>query len=141
MPINTQDLMNAVSLICDEHNMRCTISQSAKGAMVTAGTTFIGGILGGPIGLAVGAIIGGVGSAVKLNGTFKPVSEILRNDMTNDQRKQLQEHIINAVRNIHPTDLAMLIPLIMAGDRSIQTAVIRTVTSFITNEMGLRMID
>lgn len=98
------------------------------------------GILGGPIGLAMGAIIGGVSSAVKFSGTFKPLSEILRYDLTERQQQQLYESINNAVRDIHPTDITLLIPLIM-GDAGIQMAVLRTVTSFITNEMGLRMID
>lgn len=98
------------------------------------------GILGGPFGLAVGAVVGGVSSAVKFRGTFRPLGEILRHDLSDRQREQLQEHIINSVRAIHPTDIAMLLPLIM-GDAGVQRAVLSTVTSFITNEMGLRMID
>lgn len=107
---------------------------------MTGASAFIGGILGGPVGLAAGAIIGGVGSAYKMQGTFKPVGQILRQDLTQAQRERLQDHIMMAVRDIGPTDLALLIPMIM-GDAGIQTAVLRTVTSFVTNEMGLRMID
>lgn len=77
---------------------------------------------------------------MKFKGTFKPLGEILRHDLTERQREQLQQHIINSVRDVHPTDLAMLIPLIM-GDAGVQRAVLSTVTSFVTNEMGLRMID
>lgn len=31
MPINTVELINAVSLICDQHEMKVTVQQSAKG--------------------------------------------------------------------------------------------------------------
>ncbi|XP_063701368.1 protein C19orf12 homolog [Culicoides brevitarsis] len=139
MPVDTVELINAVSLICDEREMRVTMKQSAKGAAITGATAFLGGVLGGPVGLAAGAILGGVGSAYKMQG-WKPLGEILRNDLTPTQRERLQSHIMAAVRDVGPQDLALLIPIIM-GDAAVQTAVLRTVTSFVTNEMGLRMID
>ena len=45
MPINTVELINAASIICDEHNMRVTLRQSAKGAMATGVSAFIGGMV------------------------------------------------------------------------------------------------
>lgn len=106
---------------------------------MTGASAFLGGILGGPVGLAAGAIIGGVGSAYKMQ-SWKPIGEILRNDLTETQRERLMSHVMMAVRDIGIQDLALLIPMIM-GDAAIQTAVLRTVTSFVTNEMGLQILD
>lgn len=65
---------------------------------------------------------------------FRAVGDIIQNDMTMAQKEQLQEHIVNAVREIHPVDIAMLLPL-LANTASIQQTVLRTVTTFVTNEL------
>lgn len=41
---------------------------------------------------------------------------------------------MNSVRGIHPTDLALLMPLVMSTP-SLQEAVLKTVVTFISNEM------
>lgn len=43
MPVDTRELMNAVAIIADEQNMRVTIQQSGKAALITGATTFVGG--------------------------------------------------------------------------------------------------
>lgn len=131
MPINTQDLMDGISVLADQQNMRVTVKQSCKGAMICAATCFVGGMILGPVGLAIGGTAGGISAAMMSKGSFKPVSEIIRNDLTVQEREMLTEKIIGAVREFEPTDLALLLPLIM-GNPSIQQSVLRTVTSFIS---------
>lgn len=160
MVINTSELLDGIAILTDEQNMRVTITSSAKGAMITGATCFVGGILAGPIGLAVGGVLGGLSSWKLMQGNifhssltglgfltnglvsgqFKPISEVIRNDMTIRQKEMLKEHILAAVSGFEPKDLAILLPLIM-GNHSIQTAVLRTVVSFITNEMHLQIVD
>lgn len=65
---------------------------------------------------------------------FRSVGDIIQNEMTMQQQEQLKEHIVNAFREIHPGDLALLIPL-LTNTPSIQQAVIRTLTTFVTNEL------
>lgn len=65
---------------------------------------------------------------------FRSVGDIIQNDLTMVQKELLQEHIVNAVREIHPTDIVMLLPL-LANTPSLQQAVLRTVTTFVTNEL------
>lgn len=50
----------------------------------------------------------------------------------------LHEHIVNTVRQIQPTDVVALLPLLM-NSASIQQAVIKTVISFIQNEMRMHI--
>lgn len=45
MPVNTQELMNAIGIITDERNMRVSIRQSGKAAIITGTTTFVGGMV------------------------------------------------------------------------------------------------
>lgn len=69
---------------------------------------------------------------------FRPVGHIIRHELNEEQRERLTEHIVNSVRQIHPTDLIAILPLIMA-ETSLQMAVLKTVTTFITNEMQLHV--
>jgi hypothetical protein len=54
MPINTTELLSVVSKITEGKQVRVTIKESLKGSGVAATTTLVGGLLLGPIGLAVG---------------------------------------------------------------------------------------
>lgn len=65
---------------------------------------------------------------------FRSVGDIIQNELSMEQKEQLQEHIVNAVREIHPVDIAMLLPL-LANTPSLQQAALRTVTAFVTNEL------
>uniref|UniRef100_A0A0K8TQN5 Putative conserved plasma membrane protein n=1 Tax=Tabanus bromius TaxID=304241 RepID=A0A0K8TQN5_TABBR len=140
MPVTATEVIDAVSVLTDDANMKVTLKQSGKGAIICGATCFVGGIVGGPIGLAVGGMLGGLGAAALTHGTFKPVSEIIKNDLTPGQKEELSTRVMNVVREIHPSDIVVLLPLIL-GNPSMQQAVLRTVTSFITGEMRLQIVD
>lgn len=69
---------------------------------------------------------------------FRPVGDIIRNDLTVRQKEMLHEHIVNTVRQIQPIDVVALLPLLM-NSASIQQAVIKTVISFVQNEMRMHI--
>lgn len=60
MVVNTSALMEAVAVLTDDRNLRVTIQQSGKGALVCGACSFIGGIIAGPVGMAVGGTLGGL---------------------------------------------------------------------------------
>lgn len=60
MVVNTSAFMEAVATLMDDHNLRVSIQQSGKGALVCGACSFIGGLLAGPVGLAVGGTLGGL---------------------------------------------------------------------------------
>lgn len=72
-------------------------------------------------------------------GQFKSVAEVIRNDMTDRQREQLKDHILAVASDFEVTDLAALLPMIMMSNSSIQAAVLKTVITFVTNEMHLQI--
>lgn len=71
---------------------------------------------------------------------FRPVSDIIRNELTYEQRERLLEHIVNSVREVEAIDLVALLPL-LAGNIMLQKAILNTVVTFITNEMKLQIVD
>lgn len=54
MPINTEQALSLVTQLCEEEKLRVTFKESLKGGAIAGITTIIGGLLGGPIGLAIG---------------------------------------------------------------------------------------
>lgn len=68
MTINTKELLDAVAILTDEAEMKVTLKSSAKGALICGGSAFVGAILMGPIGLAVGGTVGGVTAAYLSKG-------------------------------------------------------------------------
>jgi len=54
MPINSRELLSVVAQITEDRHVRVTVRESLKGGCITGATAAAGGILLGPIGLAVG---------------------------------------------------------------------------------------
>ncbi|EDW06215.1 protein C19orf12 homolog [Drosophila mojavensis] len=140
MPIDTRELMEAIAIIADERNIRVAVKQSGKGTAICAACCFAGGLLMGPVGLAVGGAAGGIAAYKLTSGTFRPLGEVILNDLTDAQREQLVQHVTTAVADVRPTDLVMLLPLI-TQNASIQQAVLNTIMSFVTNELRMQIID
>lgn len=57
MPINTVEVLSLVTQVCEDENLRVPIKESVKGGFIAGTTTAIGGLLGGPVGLAVGELL------------------------------------------------------------------------------------
>ncbi len=54
MPLNTREIIRVISDLSEIRPLRVTIYSSAKGAAITGGSTFVGGLLLGPVGMALG---------------------------------------------------------------------------------------
>ncbi|KAJ6637561.1 Protein Nazo [Pseudolycoriella hygida] len=140
MTVNTREFFDGVAILTDQRNMRVTMKQSAKGAMICGASSFAGGLVFGPVGLAIGGIIGGLSAWQMSKDEFKSLGEIIKNDLTDYQREQLLQHIMASVRDIEITDIAILLPLLMSTE-SVQATVLKTVVTYIGRELSLRVVD
>lgn len=57
MPINTVEVLSLVTQVCENEDLRVPIKESLKGGLIAGTTTTIGGLLGGPMGLAIGELL------------------------------------------------------------------------------------
>ncbi|XP_067640531.1 protein Nazo [Eurosta solidaginis] len=140
MPVDSRELIEAISIIANEQNVRVTMKQSTKGAMVCAASAFAGGLLLGPVGLAVGGTAGSLMAYKMTSGSFRPLADVLLNDLTDAQQEQLIRHVNKALAEFQISDLAILLPMIMSN-ANIQQAVLKTAKSFVSNELKLQIID
>uniref|UniRef100_A0A1A9X024 Uncharacterized protein n=1 Tax=Glossina brevipalpis TaxID=37001 RepID=A0A1A9X024_9MUSC len=130
MPIDNIEIIRAISVIADERMVRVTVKQCGKGAVICAASSFVGGMLLGPLGLALGGAAGGLAAYKTTQGSFRPLAEVLINDLSDTQKERLVNHVRRAVEQFHPSDLVMLAPLIL-NNVAIQDAVLKTIYSFI----------
>lgn len=68
MPVTGRQIIQAVSQLTELEEMQITIKESAKWAAITGAAVMTGGMLFGPVGLALGGIIGGVAGAMQEQG-------------------------------------------------------------------------
>ncbi|KAG7168073.1 protein C19orf12 homolog isoform X1 [Homarus americanus] len=94
MPIDTQEALNLLAQVCEEQELGVTVKESVKGGVIAGGATMIGGLLGGPFGLAIGGALGGITAAYMSQGKFKSVASVILYDLTSAQK----EHLANSVR-------------------------------------------
>ena len=110
MTIETNDLIRLVIELMGEHSVQVTARQSMKGALITGTCSFIGGLMAGPPGLAIGGASGGLLSAWYTKGTFKSVREAL-NDLPYERKRQIAAQIQEIVNKLEIDDLAELVRL------------------------------
>ena len=88
MVISYSSVMEVLTVLCEERKLMVAVRESGKGALLTGGVAGLGGLLLGPLGLALGGAVGGCLAAWRAQGTFKPLIEVILVDMKQDQRGQ-----------------------------------------------------
>lgn len=54
MPINTDEIIKLVAELSTLEELKVTVTESAKGACIVGASAFVGSLMGGPPGLALG---------------------------------------------------------------------------------------
>jgi predicted Zn-dependent peptidase len=73
-------------------------------------------------------------------GSFKSVAEIIRYDLTETQKLQLYNHILEAFKDVRPEDLIAFIPLLLTPGHY-QNLALEQMILFFTNQMQMQIID
>ncbi|NXB03013.1 CS012 protein, partial [Cnemophilus loriae] len=132
MPIHVDDVMKLLSHVAQVKGMKAAVAHSGRGALLTGVSAFVGGVLGGPPGIAVGGALGGL-VGWKTSGQFKSVPQILI-ELPATEKQKLCDEAMAVIRNLDWTDAAQLIGLVMANP-GLTDKVLGVLTSYLTNEL------
>ncbi|NWH85116.1 CS012 protein, partial [Aegithalos caudatus] len=132
MPIRPDDVMALLSHLAKVKGMKAAVTNSGKGALLTGASAFVGGVLGGPPGIAVGGAVGGLLGWIT-SGQFKSVPQILV-ELPDAEKQKLCAEATAIVKNLNWTDAAQLIAVVMANP-SVRDMVLGVLTNFLTNEL------
>ncbi|KAL2088858.1 hypothetical protein ACEWY4_015757 [Coilia grayii] len=133
MPSRMDDVMRLCCDLSANQQIKVAVKNSSKGAAVAGGTAFIGGLLAGPPGLAVGGAVGGLLGCWMTSGQFKPLPQILL-ELPPHQQQKLYTDVMSVLGSVDWTDVAQLIALVM-GNATLQQQVTATLLSYITKEL------
>ncbi|KAM6300341.1 protein C19orf12 homolog [Aegotheles albertisi] len=133
MPANVDDVMQLFCHLSQEKNMRAAVKHSGRGALMTGAAAFIGGLMGGPPGIAVGGAFGGLLGAWMTTGQFKPVPQILL-ELPPAEQKKLYDEAIAILRSIDWTDIAQLTALVMTN-ASLQQKLTGVLINYLSKEL------
>nr|XP_053656045.1 protein C19orf12 homolog [Cherax quadricarinatus] len=139
MPLNTKEVLHLVEQLCEEKQLRVAVRESVKGGMLAGGTTLIGGLLGGPFGLALGGAVGGLTAAYLSQGKFKSVVSIIRHDLTAAQRQRLANSVHRILNDVSAADILALSAFIIQPH--LKELILREVFSFFQSQLQMQIID
>jgi len=130
MVLSYNDIMELLRVLSDEKNLRVTVTESGKGALVAGGVAGIGGLVLGPVGLALGGTVGGCLAAYMGHGKFKPLAKVIMEDIKDDQKLQLVNAVRGVMGNLDAGDAVTLIALVTSNDGLRNRVVTEMITFF-----------
>ncbi|XP_008046622.1 protein C19orf12 homolog isoform X1 [Carlito syrichta] len=133
MPVVVEDVLKLLCSISGSRRMKAAVKHAGRGALVTGAVAFIGGLTGGPPGLAVGGAVGGLLGAWMTSGQFKPVPQIVMELPPAEQQKLFNEATA-IIRNLEWTDAVQLTALVM-GSEALQQQLLAMLTNYLTKEL------
>ncbi|XP_026477671.1 protein C19orf12 homolog [Ctenocephalides felis] len=136
MPVTGRQIIQAVSQLTELEEMQITFKESAKWAAITGAAVLTGGMLLGPVGLALGGIVGGVAGAIQGQGNFKSAAEIILNDLSASEQRQLAARLQGLLNNVLIEDVAVL-AMFLTDNEHVRRQVIRVVTNFLANDLQM----
>ncbi|NXO61242.1 CS012 protein, partial [Phainopepla nitens] len=132
MPIRVDDVMALLSHVAKVKGMKAAVTHSGRGALLTGASAFVGGLVGGPPGIALGGAVGGLIGWIT-SGQFKPVPQILM-ELPAAEKQKLCAEAMGIVKNLDWTDAAQLIALVMTNT-SLADKVLGVLKIYLTNEL------
>ncbi|XP_013796707.1 protein C19orf12 homolog [Apteryx mantelli] len=133
MPIRIDDVMQLFCHLSQEKGMKAAVRHSGRGALLAGATAFIGGLVGGPPGIAVGGAFGGLLGAWMTTGQFRPVPQILLELPPAEQQKLYDEALV-ILRSLDWTDIAQLTALVM-GNAGLQQKLTGVLINYLSKEL------
>ncbi|XP_045652078.1 protein C19orf12 homolog isoform X1 [Ursus americanus] len=133
MPVMVDDVMKLLCSVSGERKMKAAVKHSGKGALITGAVAFIGGLVGGPPGLAAGGAVGGLLGAWMTSGQFKPIPQIIMELPPAEQQKLFNE-VTAIVRHLEWTDAVQLTTLVM-GSEALKQQLLAMLVNYVTKEL------
>ncbi|XP_060132448.1 protein C19orf12 homolog [Zootoca vivipara] len=134
--LTEQEMMQLLSRLSEVWGMKVATKQPKRVSLMAGLGAFFGGLLGGgPVGIAVGATVGGLLSKQMTAGQFKPVRQIIQ-EMPPEKQQQLYKIALRVIRDrdMEWPNVAQLMNLVME-DVAIQEQLVGVVMDYLANEL------
>ncbi|XP_043764714.1 protein C19orf12 homolog [Cervus elaphus] len=126
--------MRLLCSISEKRKMKAAFKYSWLGAIVTRTMVFVGGLMGGPPGIAIGGAIRGLLGAWMMSGKFKPVPQTIM-ELLADKQERLFINAIAILRQLPWTNVEQLTMLVM-GSETLQEQLVDMLKNYFSKELG-----
>ncbi|KAG8185371.1 hypothetical protein JTE90_023117 [Oedothorax gibbosus] len=130
------EIISFLGELAEEEDMRVTVQQTARGGCIAGGGAVVGGLTAGPVGLAVGGIIGSILGAAT-SKSFKPVAQIIK-EMPDHKKERLAGRVRNILTNRDIQTLAALAVTTGAAG-AVRHEIVQELQRYITAEMQMAL--
>lgn len=112
MTVDVDAIIKLVTDVAGTQEIQVTVSESLKGAVITGTFSLIGGLVAGPVGLALGGASGGLLAAYKTKGKFKSVSQVL-SELPYERKRRIAIQIESILNQLDINDVAEFSKLVL----------------------------
>ena len=135
--LSTNSVIEEISKLQSVKRMRASVNTAIKYGTMVGAITITSGILGGPVGFAVGGMISSCALGFMSQGELKSVPHILLYETTPEQREKLAKLLMQLVKS-KPTTIRDFIYDI-GNDTQLQQTIIQVLTAFLVTELGVKV--
>ena len=138
MVIQYDEILNIITTLGDNENLRITAKRSIKGGLIGGVIMTVTALMLGPPGFLIGGVVGGL-VAYNTSDSFKPISSVILEMEPADQRS-LVDSVTNVIENLTPMDALTLLPLIH-GSPVLKAQIVGEITSFCQQQLNLKVLS
>ncbi|KAJ3596181.1 hypothetical protein NHX12_002590 [Muraenolepis orangiensis] len=131
------DVMKLCCELSTNQQIKSTVMGAKKGAAAGGWIMLVGELLGGPLGIAVGGVVGGLFGWWMTSGQFKPLPQVIM-ELTPHQQQRLYADVSAILGNQKWTYFAQLMALVM-GNATLMQRVTAALLSFISKELQAKV--
>ncbi|EPQ03890.1 Hypothetical protein D623_10001016 [Myotis brandtii] len=132
------DVMKLLCSLCKKKEMKVAVKHVQRGATVMYTGAVIGGLVGGPPGLAVGGAVGLLLGTCMTWGKFKSVPQILM-ELPPAEQEKLHSGVMALVKNLEWTDVEQLTKLVLEN-KAVQKQLLKLLEGYLTKELGVSVL-
>ncbi|XP_003400428.1 protein C19orf12 isoform X1 [Bombus terrestris] len=136
MDFPTDELLKEVLQYPAVQSMKVTVSSCGKYAVIIGGSAFLGGLIGGPIGLAVVGTVVSALSAFFGYHEIKSVPYIILYETTPEQREKLA---LSIVKYLNLKNIWSLRDLLYYNKEELALGITSIIVKFVTHDMRYSM--
>ena len=111
MVIDTDTIISVVRQVAGDEQIQLTVGNALKGAAISGAGSFVGALVAGPPGIAIGATIGGLFAYSQQRNQFVSVREAL-DQMDFEKKQRIADEVNKIITRLDITDLQEIVRVV-----------------------------
>lgn len=111
MVIDTDTVISVLCQVAGDEQIKLTVRNALKGAVISGSGSFVGALIAGPIGIPIGATVGGLLAYSQQKDKFVSVKEAL-DQMDFEKKQRIANEVNLIITRLDITDLQEIVRVV-----------------------------